>query len=113
MLPRPVPWGPADSPAGRPATGFGRRTEHMTEPSTILNEATNNPPIPDSPNDLTPDKFKHLKDAAHIRQRPGMYIGDTGTSGLHHLIYELVHNCVDEALAGWCHNIHVQLNVDN
>jgi DNA gyrase subunit B len=53
-----------------------------------------------------------LRDAAHIRQTPSMYIGDTSTAGLHHLIYELVYNSVDEALAGYCHNIHVKINVD-
>src|SRR3954453_9113692 len=53
-----------------------------------------------------------LRDAEHIRHRPGMYIGDTGTKGLHHLVYELVHNCVDEALAGYCRNIHVKVDVD-
>jgi DNA gyrase subunit B len=63
--------------------------------------------------DYTPESVKYLKDADHIRQRPGMYIGDTGSHGLHHLIYELVHNCVDEALAGYCHNIHVKLDVDD
>jgi DNA gyrase subunit B len=61
----------------------------------------------------TSDNVKYLKDADHIRQRPGMYIGDTGQHGLHHLIYELVHNCVDEALAGYCRNITVRLHVDN
>jgi DNA gyrase subunit B len=60
----------------------------------------------------TPSNIKHLKDAAHIRHRPGMYIGDTGKNGLHHLVYELVHNCVDEALAGYCKNIQVKIDVD-
>src|SRR5438552_8304851 len=53
-----------------------------------------------------------LRDAAHIRQRPGVYIGDTGPKGLHHLVYELVYNSVDEALAGHCKNIHVKIDVD-
>ena len=59
-----------------------------------------------------PDNVQVLRDAAHIRQRPGMYIGDTSTSGLHHLVYELIYNAVDEALAGYCKNIHVRVHVD-
>jgi DNA gyrase subunit B len=62
--------------------------------------------------DYTSDSVKVLRDAAHIRLRPGMYIGDTGPHGLHHLVYELVHNSVDEALAGFCSAIHVQVGVD-
>jgi DNA gyrase subunit B len=53
-----------------------------------------------------------LKNAAHVRANPGMYIGDVGPRGLHHLVYELVHNSVDEAMAGYCKNIHVKIGVD-
>src|SRR6266540_1329053 len=62
--------------------------------------------------DYNPDNVQVLRDAAHIRRRPGVYIGDVGPGGLHHLVYELVYNSVDEALAGYCYNIHVQINVD-
>jgi len=55
---------------------------------------------------------KVYKDAEHIRQRPGMYIGDTGPKGLHHLVYELVYNSVDEALAGYARHIHLMIHVD-
>src|SRR5262249_4945283 len=58
------------------------------------------------------DHVQILRDAAHIRQRPGMYIGDTASRGLHHLVYELVYNSVDEALAGHCRTIQVKINVD-
>lgn len=53
-----------------------------------------------------------LKNAAHVRQNPGMYIGDVGSRGLHHLVYEVVHNSVDEAMAGFARNIEIQLNLD-
>src|SRR5215475_8139993 len=58
------------------------------------------------------DNVQIFRDTAHIRQRPGMYIGDTSTKGLHHLVYELVHNSVDEALAGFCKNIHLTIHHD-
>jgi DNA gyrase subunit B len=61
----------------------------------------------------TEESVQIFKDTAHIRQRPGMYIGNTSTAGLHQLVYELVYNSVDEALAGFCKNIHVKIDVDS
>jgi len=58
----------------------------------------------------TGKNIKFLKSIEHVRLRPGMYIGNTSTKGLHHLVYEIVDNSIDEAIAGYCTNIKIEIN---
>ncbi len=71
-------------------------TEAETTPTAIYDE----------------ENLKTLKNAAHIRQNPGVYVGNTQSSGLHHIAYEIVYNSVDEAFAGYCTQIRVTLHKD-
>ncbi len=64
------------------------------------------------PKDYSADSIQALEGIEHVRLRPSMYIGDVGMRGLHHLVYEVVDNSIDEAMAGYCDKIDVTINED-
>lgn len=63
--------------------------------------------------DYSADSIQALEGMEHVRMRPSMYIGDIGIRGLHHLVYEVVDNSIDEAMGGFCDTINVTINEDN
>jgi DNA gyrase subunit B len=84
----------------------------MTSPSDSDSPESNPLDFGLDRSDYNAEDLKYLNDLEHVRARPGMYIGDTTLKGLHHLVYEVVDNSIDEAMADYAHSVSVSINSD-
>ena len=89
--------------------------DELKQPSPVPSEPAQTPSMPEYrkvESEYTAEDLQHLSDLEHVRERPSMYIGDTTLRGLHHMVYEVVDNSIDEAKAGYAHQISVAINND-
>ena len=84
----------------------------MSKPNDDTNSQTDDQGLGLDRSDYNAEDLKFLNDLEHVRARPGMYIGDTTLKGLHHLVYEVVDNSIDEAMAGFAKSVSVSINAD-
>jgi DNA gyrase subunit B len=91
------------------------KNQPKTAASFVTDTGTDQPHMPELKKvdvDYGAEHLEHLSDLEHVRERPSMYIGDTTLRGLHHMVYEVVDNSIDEAMAGYAKNISVTINID-
>ena len=113
----PLQFAPEGTPSGS-TDGDSNKSELNDDASPAQSNSPEIEPVASSdeipfiPSEYNADDLKHLSDLEHVRERPGMYIGDTTLKGLHHLVYEVVDNSIDEAMAGHAKAVSVIINSD-